>query len=68
MIIISYMSQPQSSRRSAPSPSTAQPADADARQFDSHALLRGERELLINHNGELYRLRLTRSGKLILTK
>lgn len=31
-------------------------------------LLRGRPELLIEHAGALYRLRLTRNGKLILTK
>ncbi|MHB0973165.1 MAG: hemin uptake protein HemP [Thiobacillus sp.] len=31
-------------------------------------LFRGSQEILINHNGEIYRLRITRNGKLILTK
>jgi hemin uptake protein HemP len=31
-------------------------------------LLRGRREVLIAHCDEVYRLRLTRNGKLILTK
>lgn len=31
-------------------------------------LLRGSAELLIEHAGAVYRLRLTRNGKLILTK
>jgi hemin uptake protein HemP len=31
-------------------------------------LLRGHREMLIHHEGETYRLRLTRTGKLILNK
>ncbi len=34
----------------------------------SEDLLQGSRELLIAHGQELYRLRLTRSGKLILGK
>jgi len=33
----------------------------------SEALLRGGKELVIAHNGREYRLRLTQSGKLILT-
>lgn len=37
-------------------------------QVESNALLRGERELLIHHGGEVYRLRHTRNDKLILTK
>jgi len=35
---------------------------------DSRDLLRGKTELRIRHNGEEYRLRLTRQNKLILTK
>jgi hemin uptake protein HemP len=35
---------------------------------DSAALLRGQREVLIRHGGEVYRLRHTRNDKLILTK
>lgn len=37
-------------------------------QLDSDALLRGAREVLIRHGGEVYRLRHTRNDKLILTK
>lgn len=36
--------------------------------WSSAVLLRGGREALIDHQGALYRLRLTASGKLILTK
>lgn len=36
--------------------------------LDSHALLRGEREVFISHAGQTYRLRHTRNDKLILTK
>lgn len=36
--------------------------------LDSRALLCGERELLIVHGDQLYRLRHTRNDKLILTK
>jgi len=36
--------------------------------LDSRELLRGHRTIEIHHNGELYRLQATRSGKLILTK
>lgn len=31
-------------------------------------LFRGNQEILISHNGEHYRLRITKNGKLILTK
>jgi len=36
--------------------------------LDSSQLLQGGRQVEIQHNGELYRLQATRSGKLILTK
>lgn len=48
-----------------PAPELATPRPA---RFDSHALLRGNREILIEHAGEVYRLRHTRNDKLILTK
>lgn len=35
---------------------------------ESVAILQGRREVLIRHGAELYRLRLTASNKLILTK
>lgn len=36
--------------------------------FSSQTLLKGQKEVLIRHGGETYRLRHTRQGKLILTK
>ena len=41
---------------------------ANALLVESVALLRGAREILIRHGGEVYRLRHTRNDKLILTK
>ena len=41
---------------------------ANALLVESGALLRGAREVLIRHGGEVYRLRHTRNDKLILTK
>lgn len=38
------------------------------RRIDSSGLLAGAREIEIDHRGELYRLRCTNKGKLILTK
>jgi hemin uptake protein HemP len=38
------------------------------RHIDSRRLLAGGRELVIDHAGQQYRLRLTRNDKLILTK
>ena len=43
-------------------------ADARVAEVDSTRLLQGQRELLIRHGGECYRLRHTRNDKLILTK
>jgi hemin uptake protein HemP len=44
-------------------------AEADAlRMIRSEELLAGKLEVLIEHDGQTYRLRLTRSGKLILHK
>lgn len=37
-------------------------------EHDSRGLLQGQREVLIRHGGECYRLRHTRNDKLILTK
>lgn len=38
------------------------------RRISSQRLLAGERELVIQHLGSEYHLRVTRNGKLILTK
>ncbi|CAM0997837.1 Hemin uptake protein HemP [Rhodanobacter sp. Root179] len=56
--------------RSIQRPVLALPATSPvaARRVSSHALLEGERELVIQHQGSEYHLRLTRNDKLILTK
>jgi hemin uptake protein HemP len=41
---------------------------AEPLTISSEALLAGRRQLIIQHGGEQYRLLLTRSNKLILTK
>ena len=41
---------------------------AATHKISSAAILGGHTELQIDHNGEVYRLRKTRLGKLILTK
>lgn len=51
----------------APAPQREVAATAIA-EIDSARLLQGEREVLIRHGGECYRLRHTRNDKLILTK
>lgn len=44
------------------------PSPSAPRRIESTELLAGANELLIAHGAETYRLRLTRSGKLILHK
>lgn len=51
---------PRTDDASAPPPAAA--------AVDSAALLAGRSEVQIIHGGEVYRLRCTRAGKLILTK
>ncbi len=48
--------------------STAETPRLTVRRLESAALLAGAREIEIDHHGELYRLRCTNQGKLILTK
>lgn len=54
--------------RPAPVHTIVEASDARPARYDSRALLRGGREILIEHAGETYRLRHTRNDKLILTK
>ena len=43
-------------------------ASHTAKVIDSDALFRGATEIRVRHGAEEYRLRITRQGKLILTK
>ena len=43
-------------------------SNASPPRFNSNELLNGCNQAIIEHNGENYLLRLTRQGKLILTK
>ena len=65
------MNEPPSSDRG-PSPDTGaqQPAPAALPPLvlSSEELFQGRRELMIEHGGEMYRLRITSRGRLILTK
>lgn len=54
-----------SDRRPLPTRATAL---RPTRTIVSAAVFKGETEIGIEHHGELYRLRITRQGKLILTK
>ncbi len=49
-------------------PSQTAPGVAARRVYQSPALFRGEREVVIVHRGQEYRLRITKADKLILTK
>ena len=51
-----------------PASENRQDASTTTRVIQSHEILQGAREVQIEHEGELYRLRLTRNGKLILHK
>lgn len=51
-----------------PSTDAEPPPEPALRRVSSEDLLRGERQLEITHQGELYRLQITRQGKLIMTK
>jgi len=49
-------------------PRSTETTPAAARRISSQSLLDGGRELVIQHQGSEYHLRLTRNDKLILTK
>ena len=44
------------------------PGACARRTYQSPAIFRGEREVVIVHRGQEYRLRITKADKLILTK
>ena len=51
-----------------PEPRTAaEAAPAAPRHIRSEELFAGAREIVIEHHGRLYRMRITQNGKLILT-
>lgn len=54
--------------RSRPPPEPRQDGRADPPELPSETLLAGRREVLIRHGADRYRLRVTSSNKLILTK
>ncbi|QLL63834.1 hemin uptake protein HemP [Sinorhizobium mexicanum] len=49
-------------------PSQPSLADRSQRIVESRDLFRGDSEILISHDGAIYRMRITRQGKLILNK
>lgn len=48
--------------------STPPESQADVRRIESTALFSGGSKVIIEHDGSIYLLRITRLGKLILTK
>ncbi len=44
------------------------PASQTQRIVESRELFRGDNEILISHDGAIYRMKITRQGKLILNK
>jgi hemin uptake protein HemP len=60
------MQVPSSSSR--PKPRPEEPDSGEPLTLTSEQLLGGRRQLIIQHGGERYRLLVTRSNKLILTK
>ena len=49
-------------------PATKEGASATVRRLRVADLFTGDRELILEHGGQDYRLRITANGKLILTK
>jgi hemin uptake protein HemP len=62
------LSKPSLSRPVRPALLSLTSAVAATRHISSQSLLDGARELVIQHQGSEYHLRLTRNDKLILTK
>lgn len=60
------MSNPAPAPTHLPNETTQRARATDIVQADR--LFQGSQEILIGHNGDTYRLRITRNGKLILTK
>ncbi|WP_318880832.1 hemin uptake protein HemP [Sinorhizobium meliloti] len=50
------------------SPQTVTPLNRPQPIVESHDLFRGHNEILISHDGAIYRMKITRQGKLILNK
>lgn len=61
-------SRPRDRRFEAHAPMCAERIPASVRTLSSDTLFQGEHEIGIEHHGALYRLKITRQGKLILNK
>lgn len=64
----SLESQPRSWRPASPVTEGLQRSPEPVRTFTSEELFAGTAEIAIEHQGALYRLKITRQGKLILNK
>jgi len=51
-----------------PTTPSAKTSTTDTTSISSQALFQGRQEICIEHADQVYRLRITRQGKLILTK
>ena len=62
--------QPVPARTAMSPPAPAFPVESGQRAgtVPAELLFQGSQEILIGHNGDTYRLRITKNGKLILTK
>lgn len=60
--------QPSSNADSGSTSPTTRPSDAEPPRIDWQSLAAGRRQIQIIHQGQVYQLRETRNGKLILTK
>ncbi|MDR6759106.1 hemin uptake protein HemP [Mycoplana sp. BE70] len=61
-------SRPRDSRFETHAPMRAERIPLSVRTLSSDTLFQGEHEIGIEHHGALYRLKITRQGKLILNK
>jgi hemin uptake protein HemP len=59
---------PASARAPSPLPVESGPRACPQGMIPAARLFQDSREVLISHNGQAYRLRITKNGKLILTK
>jgi len=56
------------SKNTTPEAPPAKTTSTDTNSISSQDLFQGRQEICIEHEGQVYRLRITRQGKLILTK
>ena len=68
IVLIMICTESKPAPKTAPAPSVTLRRNAGTGVLDSAALLGSRNEVEITHQGETYRLRRTRQGKLILTK